>query len=298
MAAYFTVVQCVPDPIADERINVGVIVFGDGQIRSRFLQNWDRVARFVQGDIDYLREFADWVEQAAVQSATGPMTVPLPGFPVPPTLDDVGIRQMAEEWSNSIQLTPPQPSLERPDMLLLKMTETFLREPIGRVPTFRDRQYAARLAVGTVRGAVENRVGPTRARDIVRAEYQIGGRVVPNFRVDLAITNSRIHIASQALSFETHNMSDLNRQMRDAVYTLRDVGEFLQDVELNLVALPPKRDHRNYLAAANRFRELPAMCQRIGARLVPEEQVPEWAEQVARFVETEIVGTATRAAQG
>jgi hypothetical protein len=36
MVCYYTIVQYYPDPIADERINIGVMVFGDDQVRSRF----------------------------------------------------------------------------------------------------------------------------------------------------------------------------------------------------------------------------------------------------------------------
>lgn len=297
MPAHYTIVQFVPDPIADERVNIGVIVFSDSQIRSRFLQNWDRVSRFAQEDIGYAREFADWVGQAAVRSASEYVMSSLPGLPDPVGLDEHSIRRMAGEWSNSIQLTAPQPSLENPDALLLRMAQTFLREPIRRQQVFRDRQFAARYAASTVRRSVSDRIGPTHAKDIVRSDYSIGGKVVPHLRIDLAITNSHIHLASQALSFETYNMSELDRQVRDAVYTLRDVGELISDVQLDLVALPPKPELRNFRKADDRFRELSAMCEQIGARLVYEDQVPAWAEQIADLVESRILPSELRMAQ-
>lgn len=297
MPAHYTIVQFVPDPITDERVNIGVIVFGDGQVRSRFLQNWDRVSRFAQEDISYARDFANWVEQAAVRSASEPLMASLPGLPDPVRLDEHSIRRMAGEWSNSIQLTAPQPSLENPEALLLKMVRTFLREPVRRQPVFRDRQFAARYAVTTVRRSVSDRIGPTYAKDVVRSEYAIGGKVVPHLRVDLAITNSHIYLVSQALSFETYNMSDLDRQVRDAVYTLRDVGELVSEVQLDLVALPPKAEVKNFRKAADRFRELPAMCDQIGARLVLEGEVPAWAEQIADLVETRVLPSELRMAQ-
>src|SRR5215216_2591135 len=132
MPAFYTVVQYVPNPIADERINVGVVVFADGQLRSRFLRDWGRVSRFAQEEIGYVREFADWVGDAAVQSAVGLVTAALPGFSPPFRADEQTIRRIAEEWSNSIQLTAPQPSLEDPDTLLQSMAQTHLREPAAR----------------------------------------------------------------------------------------------------------------------------------------------------------------------
>src|SRR6266571_3423111 len=46
MPTTYTVVQYVPDPIADERLNVGVIAVSGGRARSRFLTNWLRAERF------------------------------------------------------------------------------------------------------------------------------------------------------------------------------------------------------------------------------------------------------------
>jgi hypothetical protein len=122
--------------------------------------------------------------------------------------------------------------------------------------------------------------------------------VVPNIRVDLAITNGRIYLASQALSYETHNMSDLDRQVRDAVYTLRDVGEVVPNVQLDLVALPPNSDLKSFPKAEARFRELPQMCEQIGARLIVENEVPGWAEQIAASVEARIAQHDLQLARG
>src|SRR5579885_3191655 len=40
MASFYTVVQYVPDPVADERINAGVIVFSRDRVAARFVKNW------------------------------------------------------------------------------------------------------------------------------------------------------------------------------------------------------------------------------------------------------------------
>jgi hypothetical protein len=296
--AYYTVVQCVPDPIADERINVGIVVFGDGQLSCRFLRNWDRVARFAQEDIGYVREFADRIQRAALESAGGIVQPMMPGFPSPRRLDEETLRLMIGEWSNSIQFTPIQPSLESPDTLLPRLVDTFLREPVGQQPRFRDRQDAARLAVGKVREAVVHRVGATEAQQFVKANYQVGGKVVPRLRLDLAVKNGRVYVASRALSFETHDMPELDEQMRDAIYTLRDVGDFLKRVSIDLVVLPPRPGQRRFREAQDRFREVQQSCRQIGARLVLEEETTDWSEEIAALVETEIVRHGDRAAHG
>ena len=59
MTSHYSIVQYVPDPIADERINVGVIATGEnGTVRVRFLGHWQRVHQFGRGDVSFLQEFA------------------------------------------------------------------------------------------------------------------------------------------------------------------------------------------------------------------------------------------------
>ncbi|HQU44959.1 MAG TPA: DUF3037 domain-containing protein [Pirellulales bacterium] len=37
MASFYSVVQYVPDAVRDERINIGVLTFGDGRVRHLFV---------------------------------------------------------------------------------------------------------------------------------------------------------------------------------------------------------------------------------------------------------------------
>jgi hypothetical protein len=296
MPAHYTIVQYVPDPIADERINVGVIVFGSGQIRSRFLQNWDRVRRFAQEDIGFVREFAERVDAVTHDAGPRSLILPLPSSPEPFSLDEATIRRIADEWSNSIQLTAPQPSLEDPEMLLRRLVQTHLREPVPRARRFRDHQAAARFAASTVRSAFREKLGNAWAEKAVHSGYEIGGKVVPLIRVDLAVTNGRIYAASQSLSFETNDMSSLDWQMRDAVYTLRDIGERRTVIRRDVVVFPPNPDLPNWRKADEKFRVLSAMCRETGAGLIVSDQAPGWAEDLVDLVGTEIAAQELRVA--
>lgn len=288
MPVFYSIVQYVPDPVADERVNAGVIVFGDGRVRSRFLRNWDRVSRFaLYEDLSDIREFANWVQESAL-SERREVTVTLPGVSPVRKLDDETIRGIADNWSHTIQLTAPQPSLEDAESLLTRLTQSHLREPAGRPRAFRDRQSAARLAVHAVRSAISDRVGTTVANAVVRSGYELSGKVIQHLRVDLAVANGRIWLAGHALSFETHDISELDRQIRDAVLTLGDINDRRSDIHLGIVALPPRLDQKNYHRASDRFRELPVMCQQIGATLVPEEAVDDWADTVAMELSGEL----------
>ena len=59
MASRYSVIQYVPNPIADERINIGVLAFNEQVVKVHFLSRWDRVRDFGQvKDIDFLQNFA------------------------------------------------------------------------------------------------------------------------------------------------------------------------------------------------------------------------------------------------
>jgi len=51
MVSRYSIVQYVPNPIADQRINIGVLAFDDNRVCVRFLSNWERVKRFGMEDI-------------------------------------------------------------------------------------------------------------------------------------------------------------------------------------------------------------------------------------------------------
>src|SRR6266496_1389754 len=120
MASHYTVVHYVPDPISDERINVGVLVFGDGRIRSRFLSSWRRVQQFGTGDVSFVRDFASRIEQTT--GLQPPIDEPVGRE----ALTETRLRQMIGRWVNSIQFSEPKASLLAPERLLDEMCRRFL----------------------------------------------------------------------------------------------------------------------------------------------------------------------------
>jgi hypothetical protein len=53
MTSWYSVIQYVPDPIAGELINIGLLVSDEQEVQVHFLQNWERVRCFgMSEDID------------------------------------------------------------------------------------------------------------------------------------------------------------------------------------------------------------------------------------------------------
>jgi hypothetical protein len=65
MASRYSVIHYVPNLIADERINIGVIAFNNNVVRIRFVKNSQRVRHFGMEEIDFLKDFAHRMENGA-----------------------------------------------------------------------------------------------------------------------------------------------------------------------------------------------------------------------------------------
>ncbi|MEM9544071.1 MAG: DUF3037 domain-containing protein [Cyanobacteria bacterium P01_E01_bin.42] len=73
MASRYSIIQYVPDPIAEERINIGVLVFDRQNVKVHFLSNWKRVRYFGrQEDIRTLKSFAERMQKSAEQGLLFP----------------------------------------------------------------------------------------------------------------------------------------------------------------------------------------------------------------------------------
>lgn len=90
MASFYVVVQYVPRPTNDERINFGVFTYDTAGVHTRWLTDWRRVEAFGNGDITFLKEMA-------ARFNADPWPIDL-------------IKRAANEWANCIQLTKPRPS--------------------------------------------------------------------------------------------------------------------------------------------------------------------------------------------
>src|SRR5512139_5539 len=118
----FTVVQYVPDPIADERINVGLIAANREHVAAKFVDNWERIERFGGEDPGFLRDFA---------AALRPSLTPELFFPTQEPawkLDEDRIAALAGSWVRSIQFTDPRPTVLSPSEFVVRMAHRFLRE--------------------------------------------------------------------------------------------------------------------------------------------------------------------------
>ena len=286
MTSYYTVVHCVPDPFADERMNVGVVVFGDGRIRSRFLRRWDRVEQFAGKEVAaYARLFADRFARASESSSEGEAQRSLSGPLAGPRIDEERLRNMMQDAGNSVQFSPAQSSLREPDDLLAELARVVLVEHQNQPKRLRNRREAADIAVSSLEVAVEERFSLPSAKRLVKPNYEIAGVVNLSHRVDAAVTNGSVYDIVEAFSFERLDLDQLKTDVLNALLGFRDIRDRNPKVgRFDVLALRPRTELDGWRQMDQVLAEMAQACKRAGATLVPNDEANDWAAEVARAI--------------
>lgn len=123
MSSYYSVIQYSPDPLAGERINIGVLAFSDNEIKVRFSTNWGRIKAFGKPeDMEHLKEFAARMQDAVKNGLM------FPGDKPNKTPRHERLAKLSRGWINSIQFTEPCGSLDTVEGLLTEVAQRCLHE--------------------------------------------------------------------------------------------------------------------------------------------------------------------------
>ncbi len=240
MVAFYTVVQYVPDPLADERINIGILTYGDGHVRSHFLQNWARVKQFGETDTKSLQRFAREIGSLATSNQLSLVALGQ-------SLTEDNLRHMMRNWHNGLQFTPQRVSTLSPDALMNQIQKLVLREPGQRQrkrKEYRDDAAAVTLVRQAVRTVLTELVGSD-AKKYLRRSATVEGRLFPH-KFAVAFGNGVLCGAADGLSFESPTTDDRQRDIDALLTAVSDVREKWPKLPLATVIFPPKSRTRVY----------------------------------------------------
>jgi hypothetical protein len=273
MSAQYTIVRYVPDPITEECLNFGVIVWDQNGIHCRFLSDWARVRSFGSENIDFLKHFAkDITDMTSRQLRLG-------GTHAPSTLTPETLEKMVQNWGQSIQLSMPRGSTKNATDLLADIYPLFLKQRKRHTSQARTRAEAAKAAANIMLEAVRRRV-PNAADRLVKKREVVNGRVEQH-RFDVVLANGHTLAAVQAISFEIHLGEYLVSEVTAAKWALADTRQRQPLLPLAVFAYPPIRGtaRTTYSNARKAFRQL-------GAEIVTTPQRMErWADERAQAIE-------------
>ncbi len=269
MVTYYTVVQYLPNPLSGERMNVGLIGWGSGRIAARFIDDWRRVQSFGGEDIEFIRDFARRVGEAAEERQ--PM---LTGLGDSPRLDEERLKKIVGSWTHSVQFSEPRTSLKSPEEVLNELGPIFLRATHRRAQKGRDRRAAAALLAHSVWTSVAQ-VVERPAHELLKRSYPIKGRL-DDHPFDVVIANGKPFFAAQGLSFEIADTRTLDNEFQATAWAITDVRSGRRDFPLAVLTLPPKGRSALFDRAQKVFSGLGAQVAESG------EEVEKWAKRLAR----------------
>jgi hypothetical protein len=233
MTSKYSVIQFVPNPVTDERINIGVLAFSEEEVEVRFTSNWIRVRRFAGDDISFLKELVAEIESAASANLV------LPGFERGPRLNERLIEEMIGEWANSVQFTEARASLKSVKDLIKNISTQFLIQPVQHEREYRDRMTAVKIAKIYARNALEEKMGKEKAAHLLHTQHDVDGKYGPH-TFDAVIANGVPYAVLQAVSFELPLASELDQSVDALAFKISDVRQVQPKMPIGVLALPPK----------------------------------------------------------
>ena len=265
MPSYYSVVRFVPSALAEEFVNVGVLTFGDGKVRGKFLENWWRVERFA--DVKTLasaRAFQEWVEGSMVPE--GPSDKRMRA------IDESDVRRLSGEWAGSVQLSEPRASTLEPDDLLEDIAPTFLIEPPARNERPWDKRRVVTETSQAIRSAILEKIGKdTHLAVHTRRPISAGIRA----RVfDVVVSNAAPRLAVQCVNFNVNDMKRVLDQVDVVAFAMEDVHKKSKDFPFSVVVVPPEEEEATFAQAKQTL-------ESVGAEVVFESGMDEWSARAA-----------------
>ncbi len=266
----YSILQYVPDPVRNERINIGVLVAADAGdfFGARVLpkSKFGRILRFGYGgdDLTFLSEFAAQLKR---DSFTAPS---LSGAGASPWNAEA-LARASTDWGNTLQVTPPRPVLhERPRNLVNDLYRRFVEDPTPTRKMPRDRRWITKRITGTLREAVKSRRPEIDPTEHVKTDVRFQGGLQEHF-FDVELMNGRPLDLVRSISFEAAEGKVLQNEIDAVAWAIDDLR--------NVAGAPPVT-----VASIGEGKVLDSaesVYASLGATVVRETGLDRWLEQAS-----------------
>lgn len=258
MKSFYAIVQYGPDPVRNEQVNIGVLAYGDGRVRSLFLRNWRRVRQFADKDVSFLKDIAHDAQH----------------------WDEAAVKRLASQWTGTVQITEPSASILPPDELLVDAGFRYLVEPASAKRGYRGKADAVRIIRHRVREKLMEKMGPVGRKLLRERDYLLPGKHMA-YQCDLSVGNGRPIFAAQGLSFELPETRHLAKEISATAWLIEDVRAASPDFPIGVMAIRPRPSdgealEETYGRAVRTFTELGAT--------VFEEDGMQWVDRMVGMV--------------
>jgi len=272
MAAFFSIVRFVPDAVANEAVNIGLLVASGTRVEVRTLSDWDRVKHFAGTSWREARRLVEELEQNPKAFL---------GLGQVNGADD--LRAVLAQWTRALQFSDVRASLDTFDSVMTSLQPMVLvGQRADMLPLQNRRAVVVRTVYRAMSSAFELRF-ERKARGLVKQHAKVSGRRT-NHKLDVGVVNGSVYAGAFALSFAT---GQPDRQWKDtdavafAVDDLRATG---------LVApLCVVTDVAPDDGAEGAFRRADALFANMGVETVAVQKIDEWARRAITAVPDALV---------
>ena len=270
MASYYSVLRYVPDPIAGESVNVGVLVIRGKEAHVLLLGDWSRVQKFSAASSKEIQRLAKEI-QADPVSCLG----------IHPECAPEQLNESLADWTNCLQFSTVRAATEDPATLDATLERLFLVEPIGRqVTPAQRRAQLISTAMAEVRTAFQRRF------DRMPRKFVHKARRVDGFRtwhpVDVALANGELYAGAFALPFAIRQPE---RQLHDTdatAFAVEDILEAKPETRLTVILDAAERDSQSYDRAIELFSNL-------HVETVTASEISQWASRAVMLIPDDAV---------
>ena len=263
MTSFYSIIQLTADPVADERINLGLIAVEDDKGSLRFTTDVSRAAAFlgaefrvpdIQRLIDSLRDDLD-----PMLSSGNPVDL---------------IRYLADRWQRTVRITAPRASLLSMDQLLATVAPRALPTSLPSEPRkrARDRRTAVLIARSTLKNALLQAPQAVKVQNNVTVQ---GHR--QNHRLELGLANGAVRRGITGFSFEGGISPDRERELGALKWLVDDIKTLNQSFPISVVVL--SADDESGAASGDL-----SVLRSLGADVVLEPDLDQWADRVIAAV--------------
>jgi hypothetical protein len=257
MSSFYTVIRYTPNPIAEESINFGVIVFHGSDVEIRFTDDWHRAKTFGRKTPEVLRSVVRDLTKLYQQNA----------------LNEELIRKRVESWQREVTFTVPRASLLEPEVLIEQLSADLLRFPMEASHQVGKRQVVKEAKAGlTEELARRFKVSTNRARTAVKSRCELQGRVKEHV-LDLGVYNGVFLGGGIGVSLSVAGRAQLDKEIDSVAFVIEDLrgGTDARKRPLAVICHTSNADTAVVDKAAKVFKQL-------GATFVPEKRVPGWSK--------------------
>lgn len=264
MSTQFSVIRFVPDVIANESINVGVIAMSGQDVKIQFINSWHR-ARALGGEkAAYLRDFVK--DMSARQETL---------FGRGDTWSEASIKEYLGRWRHMVECTELRGSIKPIDQLLPELVSLYLKDARAARAKVLTKKTASAAMFSAVSMAVQEKFGSD-GQELVKRNLVVPGDI-DQHECDVVLLNGQLYGAALGLSFRVADTPYLKTEVDAVAFAIEDMRAANKRLPIAISYVPPVRSSANF----NRAKRI---LTSVGAEFIDYRHTQDWANRATKKI--------------